>query len=137
MAWFVVGSAVAAWIVAAGGAGAAGWRMGPLIAPIGLGWIAQVLIGAWSHLVPAVGPGGPERHAAQRRVLGRLANLRLLTLNSGVLLATAGELASETLLVQAGLVLAAAAIGAAVVLLALAFARRDVERARPAATLRS
>jgi hypothetical protein len=70
LAWFVVGSAIAAWLVIDGGAGPAGWRMGPLMAPIGIGWVAQVLIGAWSHLVPAVGPGSPQRHAAQRRRLG-------------------------------------------------------------------
>jgi hypothetical protein len=39
---------------------------------------------------PAIGPGDPIHHAAQRRLLGRLATARLGALNGGAALVTLG-----------------------------------------------
>ncbi len=60
--------------------GTSGCSSSPLVA----GWIGQVLVGAWTHLVPAIGPGDQARHAVQRRWLGRAATSRWLAWNAGV-----------------------------------------------------
>lgn len=119
--WFVVGTVIAAGMIVVGGATAAGWQLAPLIAPIGVGWIAQVLFGAWSHLVPAVGPGLPERHAAQRRFLGRGSTERLVILNLGVAAMVIGEASTESALFVAGILAIALAGAAGLVLLVAAF----------------
>ena len=123
--WFVVGSAIAAWIVFVGGASPAGWQLTPLIAPVFVGWVAQVLVGAWSHLVPAVGPGLPPRHAVQRRILGQLGTARLTLLNVGVLLMLLGVLPNLSLLFGIGVAAVAVSGIAAVALLAASLAVRE------------
>ena len=125
IAWLVVGCAIAAWIVLRGGATATGWQLDPLIAPVFVGWVAQVLVGAWSHLVPAVGPGLPPRHAVQRRILGWLATPRVALLNVAVLLMLAGNLPGLSLLFEIGVGAVAVAGIAAILLLAAALAVDD------------
>jgi nitrite reductase (NO-forming) len=134
--WFAVAVTLAAGPVLVLGAAPEAWRLEALAAPLAVGWVAQALVAAWSHLLPAVGPGGPAEHAAQRVVLGRLATGRLLLLNVGTVLlgvglATVDDAAGPpSALAAAGAALVAAALGASVALLALA-----VLRARPARRL--
>ncbi len=66
------------------GASAAGWRPSTFIVPLAVGWVIQALIGAWTHLVPAVGPGDHARHARQRGLLGRFALSRWWAFQAGV-----------------------------------------------------
>ena len=126
--WFAVGSLLAAAVVVGGGATARGWDSAVIIGPIVLGWAMQALIGSWSHLVPAVGPGSPEVHARQRVVLGRWATPRVVLAQVGVALVSAGLPEGATWLLHPGLVLVAGSAIISVALLAVAL--RPV--ARPA-----
>jgi len=93
---FTTGSLTAAigWLAAAGigaaavavirGPGPAGWVGGAIVLPLVLGAVVQAIVGSWSHLLPAIGPGSPVRHAWQRRVLGRVALPRLVAFQVGV-----------------------------------------------------
>jgi nitrite reductase (NO-forming) len=84
VAWFIVGTGIALATTLLSESVDEGWQLGPLVAPIGVGWVAQVLIGAWSHLVPSVGAGSPQRHARQRRILGLAGPARVAAFNAGV-----------------------------------------------------
>lgn len=88
--WFVVGTGLAAWLAWTGGASTRGWDLPLLLAPLALGWAAQVLIGSWSHLVPAIGPGSPIVHARQRHLLGLGATVRSITWQVAVALLAVG-----------------------------------------------
>jgi nitrite reductase (NO-forming) len=94
VAWFVVGAGMAslrlATAGASGGAADDAWILEVDGAPLVLGWVVQVLIASWTHLLPAIGPGGPVLHAARRAVLGRWATPRLATFNAGVALIALG-----------------------------------------------
>lgn len=83
VAWFVLAVAIAAWGTIEGGASAGGWRPSTFIVPLAVGWVLQSLVGAWTHLVPSIGPGGLGRHAQQRRLLGRLALGRWAVFQAG------------------------------------------------------
>lgn len=126
--WLVVAAAAAAAHIVTLGIDPAGWRVSELLAPLVVGVVAQVLLGALSFLVPAVTSGPPERHARQRRRLGRLAPARLIALNAGVALLTVDGLLAglqdrsgtaflADALAVAGLSLALGAGGATLVLL--------------------
>jgi hypothetical protein len=87
-----------------------------------VGWIAQTIVGAWTHLLPTIGPGGPVLHAAQRTILGRAPTARLAAWQLGTALLVAGAIAagwpaatgaSEALVAAGGLVAGAAAIASA------------------------
>ncbi|MEO7664350.1 MAG: hypothetical protein ABIV26_04435, partial [Candidatus Limnocylindrales bacterium] len=135
-AWLGIGLAIGAGRALATGSEPAGWSLGLLAGPLVVGGVAQILVGAMTHLLPAIGPGDPVRHAAQRRVLGAGAMPRLALINAGALTITlaAGPLAAAgaglwvTLpdvpaglsLVAVGLGLAAAGLGASLALLGLA-----------------
>lgn len=85
--WFVV--SVAAWAVAV--LGADGWadaqvRTGGVLAPLAVGFAAQVLVGALCHLGPMVLGGGPAAHRAARAVVERGAGARLVLVNGGLVL---------------------------------------------------
>ena len=82
-AWLLVALLLAATRALPGGADPAAWRLDDVLAPLVAGFVVQVLLGALAHLVPAIGPGSPERHAAERRTLGREATLRLIAWNAG------------------------------------------------------
>jgi hypothetical protein len=94
VAWFAVGSTAAAMLVLARTLGlttdALAWQSAVVGAPLAIGWVVQVLIASWTHLLPAIGPGTPVDHAVQRRVLGRGARARLLALNAGAGLVAIG-----------------------------------------------
>jgi nitrite reductase (NO-forming) len=115
--WFVVAALIAAGQVIGAGASAASWDLRPLLVPLGVGWAGQVLVGAWSHLVPAVGPGSLEQHARQRRILGRAAVPRLLLVNGGAATLAVGEwLSVEPVTVGGALGIVAAGVVAVVLL---------------------
>ena len=122
--WFTIGAGCAAVLVLARAVGLTGdelaWRSALVAAPLAVGWVVQVLIASWTHLLPSIGPGGPVEHAVQRRVLGRAARPRLAALNLGVVLLALGwplglpPLAGAgALLVGASVVLAAGLAGSA------------------------
>jgi nitrite reductase (NO-forming) len=120
--WFVVASLVAGGQIVLEGSTVAGWDLAPLAVPLGIGWAAQVLVGAWSHLVPAVGPGSPDQHARQRRLLGQAATARLLLLNGGVVFLMLATALDVEPLAVAGLATIVAAGVLAVALLVAALA---------------
>ena len=123
--WFVAAIAVAAGRVIWFGADPAGWSIGLVAVPLAVGWVLQVLIGSWSHLLPAIGPGDQPAHAVQRRTLGRLAGPRLLALNGGVAALWFGGV----LEIPVASTLGAACIGAAL-LSAVALAARAARPTR-------
>jgi nitrite reductase (NO-forming) len=129
-AWLGFGLAVAAARVLASGANPAGWSLPVLLGPLVIGGVTQVLVAAMTHLLPAIGPGDPIRHAAQRRLLGQAATLRLAAINAGAAFVTVGFGPAAVpgagagnpggALVGLGLACAAAGIGSSIVLFALA-----------------
>jgi len=92
--WFAAGSSAASILVLARVLGltsdALAWQSAFVGAPLAIGWVAQVLIASWTHLLPAIGPGTPVDHAVRRAVLGRGARARLVALNLGVALVAVG-----------------------------------------------
>ena len=92
VAWYVIGIALATGRLAAFAIGAApdGWSTPLVAAPLAVGWVVQVLIASWTHLLPSIGPGDPPAHARQRTVLGRWAVPRLAALNLGTALLAIG-----------------------------------------------
>ncbi len=89
-AWLLVAMAIAAGRILWLGATPAAWSVAVLLVPLVAGGVGQVLVGSWTHLVPAMGPGDQAAHAVQRRWLGRAATARWLAWNVGVALATVG-----------------------------------------------
>jgi len=128
VAWFAVGTLLAAGPVMISGPVPGAWTTAIVIPALALGWVVQVLAGSWTHLVPAIGGGGPAGHAARRVVLARWATVRLVALNVGTVLVAVGWPAGLVPVALAGAFLAAAALGAS---LALAAAALRV-RVRPA-----
>jgi hypothetical protein len=110
-AWFAVGVAIEL-----------------IAAPLVLGWLVQVLIGSWTHLVPSIGPGDQPTHARQRVLLGRGSTARLAMLNGGVALLVLGLFADALpVLVIGGL----AALGSVAWALAMLLAAATATRIRP------
>ncbi len=103
-----------------------------------IGGVSQILVGAMTHLLPAIGPGDHPRHAAQRSLLGRAAGIRLVAINVGATLVTlgfgpsAGAGAGTLGRTLVGLGLAGAAVGIGTTLALLATAASLVHKvARP------
>jgi nitrite reductase (NO-forming) len=122
--WYVlaVGAAVAGMILY--GVAPPGWSLGALTLPLVAGWALQVLVGAWTHLLPAVAVTEPAQRAAMRQALGRAALARLVSWNGGVLLAWLG-LATDVLpITLAGVLALTAAALSSVGLVAVALVRR-------------
>ncbi len=121
-AWFAaaVGVSLAGVI---GGDRVAGWSVGALAVPMVAGWLLQELVGSWTHLVPAVTPGGPVDHAAQRRTLAIASRSRLVAWNVGIGLAWAGLVLDVAPMVAAGVALVGAAVAVSVVTLARSLTR--------------
>lgn len=122
-AWLVVATVIAAARIGSFGATPQGWSFAPIAAPLIAGLTVQVLIGAWSHLVPAIGPGHPAAHARRRAVLGTLGRARLIAWNGSVGVLTVAVLIGlrEAIIGAAALLAALAAV--ALVLLANATVR--------------
>jgi hypothetical protein len=118
--WFVAGTAIAAGRVLWLGAAPTAWSVEAVGAPLVAGWIGLAVLGSATHLLPAIGPGDPQAHGAQRRLLGRWALARLAAANAGVAgLAVGWPLRLEGLVVG-GAVLLAVGLGATALLLASA-----------------
>jgi hypothetical protein len=120
VAWFVTGIALAASRVLALGAVADAWSTALVVAPLVVGWVVGVLIASWTHLLPAIGPGGPAGHARRRQVLGRAALARIVAFNGGTALVAVGWPAGIAGVAVAGLGLAAVSVVASVALSLLA-----------------
>ena len=114
--WFAAAMLVGAGRVVVMGADPAAWSINLVAAPLAVGWVVQVLIGAWSHLLPAIGPGDRAAHARQRGLLGTGAGARLVALNVGVAALWAGWVAGIPALVAAGGAAVVGALGLAIVL---------------------
>ena len=110
VAWFVLGVLGATLLLLAHGTTAEAWSTPLLGAPLAIGWIAQVLMASWTHLLPSIGPGGPVQHARQRVVLGRVATVRLIGLNGGAALLAVAWPMGLAWAVIAGASLAGAAV---------------------------
>jgi nitrite reductase (NO-forming) len=125
--WFALASIVAA--VRSMDGTLAGWSLGDLAAPLVAGWMLQELIGSWTHLVPSVTPGGPARHARQRRLLAVAGRTRVVSLNVGIGALWAGiALDAQPLAVAGGLVLGVAVVASVVLLAGALLARTHEER---------
>jgi nitrite reductase (NO-forming) len=119
-AWLLVAVGIGAGRIVWLGATPAAWSIGLLAIPLVVGGISQVLAGAWTHLVPAIGPGDQSAHAIARRWLGRLATTRLLAWNLGTALATIGVLSDATAVTASGALLVGGALASSLGLLGLA-----------------
>jgi nitrite reductase (NO-forming) len=115
--WLLVAVAVAAGRVLAYGAVTAAWSLDGIAAPLAVGWVAQVLIGAWTQLLPAIGPGDMAAHARQRARLGRVGIGRLVALNLGVGAIVCGEATGWTPMIGIGLFLGGGALVASLAIL--------------------
>lgn len=131
--WLLVAATFAAWRIMWFGADARGWRLEDLAAPLAVGWVVQAMIGSWTQLVPAIGPGGPAAHATQRITLARAARSRVVALNVGVLLVVAGTLFAVTPFTAVGMVLCIIATSAAIIVLVAATASAWRVRVAPVA----
>lgn len=119
--WLVGAEVAAATVAVMRGPGGAGWIGGVVTLPLVVGSVMQVIIGSWTHLVPAIGPGDPVRHAWQRRALGRFALPRLVAFQAGAGLLLADALGWVTGWAgPAGLALVALSMGLSIALLAIA-----------------
>ena len=107
MVWFAIAVTVAAGRVLLQGVVPGAWSLTEVGAPLAAGWVAQSLVGAWNHLLPAIAGGSPRRHARQRGILGIAAVPRMIAMNGGVALLSVGLAFSSRPPVQAGAVLVA------------------------------
>jgi nitrite reductase (NO-forming) len=118
--WLVVGVGIAASSFVVLGADARAWDIGAIAPALALGWVAQVLIGSWSHLLPSIGPGDPAGHARQRSLLGTAATIRIALLDIGAALATIGALTGSAAVATLGVGLAVCSIVGALLTFAAA-----------------
>jgi nitrite reductase (NO-forming) len=123
--WLVGAEVAAAAVAVTRGPGGMGWIGGVVALPLVVGSVMQVIVGSWTHLVPAIGPGDPVRHAWQRRVLGRMALPRLVAfqVGAGLLLADALDRAAGWA-GTTGLVLVIVPMGVSLGLLGISLWRR-------------
>lgn len=129
VAWFV-GSVLAFGVVVAA---APGWdvavdRVRGLVAPFVVGFAAQVLIGALSHLLPVVLGGGPAVARRTAAELDRGGLVRLVLVNGGLLLFCA-PVPSAVRVVVSFVVLGALVSFVVLALRAVLIARRPVPAA--------
>lgn len=122
VAWYVIGIGLACAQLVAYGIGLTpiGWSTPLVAAALVVGWVAQVLIASWTHLVPAIGPGDQAAHARQRVTLGAWAAPRVVALNAGTALLAVGWPLGSGTLAGLGTVLVATAVLSSVALAALA-----------------
>lgn len=110
VAWFAFAAGVAAGRVLLEGATPEAWSFEVVGAPLAAGWMAQSIVGAWTHLLPAVLGGSPRRHARQRRILGLAGAPRIVALNAGVAILTIGLAGSSSPATAAGAVVVAGSL---------------------------
>jgi nitrite reductase (NO-forming) len=120
MTWFAIACAWALARIASEGVVVPGWTLGPLALPIIGGWTAQVLVAAWSYLLPAVGPGDAASRARQRAILGFGGQARAVAWNAGLVLLVPGMATPAWWLIVPGVVLFGAAALSSLWLLARA-----------------
>ena len=72
------------------GADPLGWSVAAVMGPLVAGWVVLAIVGAATHLIPAIGPGNQARHARQRAILGGVPTIRLGLLDAGVALLAVG-----------------------------------------------
>lgn len=120
-AWFSVAAGIALVRIVQSGADPVGWNATAVAGPLVAGWAILAIVGAATHLIPAIGPGDPARHRRQREILGRASLTRLALLEAGVALLAVGlPLGSTPAMLAgvsvggAGLVLSLALLGGAV-----------------------
>jgi nitrite reductase (NO-forming) len=85
VAWFVCGSLTLAWALARGSGGFDAYRSTFLVAFVG-GWLVQVLLGAWSYLLPNAKPAHPEVRRRWLSAFEMAAPVQLVLLNGGLVL---------------------------------------------------
>jgi nitrite reductase (NO-forming) len=129
MAWLVAALATAVVGLVRDGVAVPGWGIGLLAVPVIGGWALQVLVAAWGHLLPAVGPGSMAVKARQRDLLSRWGLTRVVAWNLGLVVLWAGFGLGVPLLIAAGVLVFAPAVVAALALLIRAlFAGRSQPR---------
>jgi len=137
--WLLVAVALAAVPLLRSGADPAAWSVARIAAPLAIGFVGQILVGSWSHLLPAIGPGDQAAHARRRATLGRWAGLRVVGLNAGTLAAAAGatlemlDPMSGQPMLAAGLIIAVASLASSVMLLVQAALPSPSSASRPRA----
>lgn len=135
--WLLVAVVLASVPLLRLGADPAAWSIGRVAVPLAVGFVGQALVGSWTHLVPAIGPGDQAAHARQRAGLGRLATARLVAVNGGALVASVGAVVVGptadigALLLWAGLAVTAIGLATSVGLLAAAALDRRVPGSQP------
>ncbi|WP_407343968.1 multicopper oxidase domain-containing protein [Pengzhenrongella phosphoraccumulans] len=134
-AWGWLGGSVVAWTVML--ATASSWpqaeaRVGALLAPLAVGFAAQVLLGSLSYLVPMILGGGPAVVRATNAIADRGAMARLILVNGGLALCLLPG--PSLLLVGASMLVLGALIWTPVLLVRVAVVAR---RPRPAGPLAS
>ena len=118
IAWFEIGMAIAVGRVLILGATPQAWSVDAVGGPLVAGWMGLAILGSATHLLPAVGPGDPQAHGRQRRLLGRLAGARLAIANAGITGLAIGWPLGLDSLTTGGAVLLAVGLGATGALLA-------------------
>ncbi len=83
--WFVTGSVLFAAALARGPSGSDSFRSTFLVAFVG-GWLIQVLLGAWSYLLPMARPGHPDERRRSLAAIELAAPLQVIVLNAGLIL---------------------------------------------------
>lgn len=133
MTWFVVTAATALGSIFLDGVAVAGWALGVLAVPLVGGWVAQVLVAAWTYLLPAVGPGGMDAKARQRDVLAVAGTWRVAAWNAGLMLLWPGLATVRWWLIVPGAALFGFAALASLALMArgLAVGLRGGQRSAP------
>jgi nitrite reductase (NO-forming) len=124
MGWYLLAITATVGGLIADGVAPVGWRLGAVALPLVAGWVLQVLVGAWTHLLPAVAVSDPARRAGMRAMLGRASLPRLAAWNGGVLLAWLGLQSGILPLTLAGVAAFSVAVVASVALLARALLSR-------------
>ncbi len=86
LVWFLVGYVWLGSLLARDGWVAVDGSLGRLLAVIVVGFAAQLLTGALSYLIPSVIGGGPAVVRAGQKEVNRLATVRLVLINGGLLI---------------------------------------------------
>lgn len=119
--WLLVAVVLAAAGILTSGATPAAWSLTVIAAPLAVGFVAQAVIGSWTHLMPAIGPGDAPAHRRQRDRLGLAGTGRLAALNLGVVLVAMGAASATTAMTLAGTALIGATIVASAAIFMSAF----------------